>query len=68
MAVTLFRKRKIIINNRVTITNKPSPSNPPVIQQPSSQIEEEKKMQRQMYINARLRGKNYGRRTIRKQN
>lgn len=60
MAVTLFHKYHIIINNKVTIKNNKKEEthivNSPVVEKPKNTTPKE--------IDARIRGKMYGRRTI----
>ena len=57
MAVTLFHKYTIVIKNKVTINNKKEDEIIPEIKE-----QEKKTIPRE--INARIRGKMYGRRTI----
>ena len=63
MAVTLFHREIIIVKNRVTIKNKKS--NEEEMQKETSEVIVKPK---QLLITNKIRGKNYARRTVNRQN
>lgn len=63
MAVTLFHRELIIVKNRVTIKNKKS--NEEEMPKETSEVIVKPK---QLLITSKIRGKNYARRTVNRQN